>query len=77
MVAAWAEQVLADPEDEDDDEEGYRFAGIRYISRLDHEQVCWAVWPLGVGIDEVERRAVEQESDDLRTVAERYNLKNF
>ena len=76
LIAAWAEQVVANDKGDDGDDQ-LRFAGIRYRSRLNQDELCWAVWSDGVEIAEVERRAVERESVELRQVSERFKLWNF
>ena len=74
LIARWASEALADP---DDEEAGYRFAGIRYASRLDQNEMCWAVWADGLDLEEIERRAVERESVDLANVSQRFKLRTF
>jgi len=71
LVAAWAHQQMADG-----DGELYRFAGIRYVSRLSTDWVCWAIFP---GVELAQRQALPVESDMpvLVSVAERFGLRVF
>lgn len=52
---------------------GYRFAGIRYCSRLESGWVCWALFP-DVQLDSVRAFTIEREMPELAKVAARYGL---
>ena len=71
LVASWAHQQMADGADE-----LYRFAGIRYVSRLSNDWVCWAIFP-GVELEQRQALPVEREMPDLVAVAERFGLRVF
>jgi len=71
LVAAWAHQQMADGDDE-----LYRFAGIRYVSRLSTDWVCWAIFP-GVELDQRQALPVESDMPVLVSVAERFGLRVF
>lgn len=71
LVANWAYQPMADVADE-----LYRFAGIRYVSRLSNDWVCWAIFP-GVELEQRQALPVEREMPALVAVAERFGLRVF
>lgn len=52
------------------------FAGIRYLSRLDTNWECWAVFH-DVEIREVSRQPIERGDAALEKVAEGYGLTVF
>jgi hypothetical protein len=65
-IAKWAYEAW--------DDNGDRiFAGIRYLSRLDSEWECWAVFD-EVSIIELGRETITQQRDDLRSVARSFDL---
>lgn len=49
------------------------FGGIRYVSRLDHQWECWALFE-GNPIRQVEVRPISKEMPELVKVARRYGL---
>jgi len=60
-----------------DDEDGRPlFAGIRYLSRIDTNWECWAVYD-DVTITELERHPVLRTTPELLTVADTYELTVF
>jgi hypothetical protein len=71
LVASWAYQQMADGADE-----LYRLAGIRYVSRLSNDRVCWANFP-GVELEQRQALPVEREMPDLVAVAERFDHRVF
>lgn len=50
-----------------------RFAGIRYLSRLNSDWECWAVFD-DVAITEINRRPLLPSDEALRSVADGYDL---
>ena len=65
-IAKWAQEAW--------DENGERiFAGIRYLSRLDTEWECWAVFD-DVGLLETEREPITRQHPALRSIARAYKL---
>ncbi|HEY2056217.1 MAG TPA: RES domain-containing protein [Solirubrobacterales bacterium] len=52
------------------------FAGIRYLSRLNTEWECWAVFH-DVEIKEITREPIERESEALKTIARHFDLTVF
>lgn len=65
-IAKWAYEAW--------DERGDRiFAGIRYLSRLDSEWECWAVFD-EVTVVELERETIARQHEDLRSVARSFDL---
>jgi hypothetical protein len=75
MISEWAYLQTIDQES-DYDEDLYRFAGIKYTSRLNHEWTCWAVFP-DVDLAQVEAAPVERETPELLAIAERFGLRIF
>jgi hypothetical protein len=71
LVADWAYQQMADGADD-----LYRFAGVRYVSRLSNDWVCWALFP-GVELEQRQALPVEREMPPLVAVAERFGLRVF
>jgi hypothetical protein len=71
LVANWAYQQMADRDDD-----LYRFAGIRYMSRLSNDWVCWAIFP-GVELEQRQALPVEREMPELVAVAKRLGLRVF
>jgi RES domain len=71
LVANWAHQQMADGDDD-----LYRFAGIRYMSRLSNDWVCWAIFP-GVELEQRQALPVEREMPELVAVAARFGLRVF
>lgn len=66
-IATWAFGVLND--------DGFRYAGIRYMSRLgDHE--CWAVFQ-GIEVPERSRATITTSDPDLTAVADQFGLRIF
>lgn len=69
MISAWAYNTK--------DEDGqYRFSGLRYMSRLDDDWECWAVFsecPLSV----VSVNPIDLDNKDLVQVADRFGLHLF
>lgn len=66
-IATWAFGVLND--------DGFRYAGIRYMSRLgDHE--CWAVFQ-GNEVQERSRATITTSDPDLTAVADQFGLRIF
>lgn len=65
-IAQWAHDAT-------DDEGRPRFAGIRYLSRLNSDWECWAVFD-HVPMEELSRRPILPTDDALRSVAESYGL---
>ena len=57
-------------------DELYRFAGIRYVSRLSNDWVCWAIFP-GVELEQRQALPIEREMPALVAVAERFGLRVF
>jgi RES domain len=53
-----------------------KFAGVRFVSRLDDDWECWAVFD-DVTLEEQERRAILVTDDELRKVAEGWSLDIF
>jgi hypothetical protein len=53
---------------------GRRFAGIRYLSRLESGWECWAVFG-DVGVQELQRRPILLTDEALKRVARAYKLK--
>lgn len=49
------------------------FAGIRYLSRLDTEWECWAVFN-DVGIREIARETIDRQNPDLLSIARAFEL---
>jgi hypothetical protein len=49
------------------------FAGIRYLSRLDTEWECWAVFD-DAGLVEVEREPITRQHPELLSIARAYKL---
>lgn len=65
-IAKWALDAL--------DDKGRRmFAGVRYLSRLDTEWECWAVFD-DVGLAEVERGPITRQNPDLLSIARDHSL---
>lgn len=58
------------------DEGEYRFSGIRYLSRLDDEWECWAVFD-GTDVVENSQSVIDESNSDLRAVADRWGLRVF
>ena len=54
----------------------FRYAGLRYLSRLSTEWECWAVFDR-VATVELERRTLRAEMTELRKVAADFNLRVF
>ena len=52
------------------------FAGIRYLSRLNTEWECWAVFH-DVEIEERSRAPIERNSGALQAVAQEFGLTIF
>jgi hypothetical protein len=52
------------------------FAGIRYLSRLNTEWECWAVFH-DVEIKELSRQPIERNNDALQAVAQEFDLTIF
>jgi hypothetical protein len=52
------------------------FAGIRYLSRLNTEWECWAVFH-DVGLKELTRQPIEREDPSLKEVAKLFDLTVF
>lgn len=71
LVANWAYQQMADGDDD-----LYRFAGIRYMSRLSNDWVCWAIFP-GVELEQRQALPVEREMPELVAVTKRFGLRVF
>jgi hypothetical protein len=65
-IAKWAYEAW--------DEKGDRiFAGIRYLSRLDSEWECWAVFD-EVTVVELGRETITRQHEDLQSVARSFDL---
>jgi hypothetical protein len=65
-IAKWAYEAW--------DEKGDRiFAGIRYLSRLDSEWECWAVFN-EVTVVELGRETITRQHEDLQSVARSFDL---
>lgn len=58
------------------DDESYRWAGLRYLSRLNSAWECWALFSR-VSTVELERRAISAEMPALKTIAAAYELRIF
>jgi hypothetical protein len=50
-----------------------RYGGMRYVSRLNSDWECWAVFDR-VATDELERRSIQREMPELQEVAEALSL---
>ncbi len=68
-IAQWVYQLA-------DGSQNPVFAGIRYFSRTNTDWECWAVFD-GVGIVEVERRAIVESTDGLAEVAHLFDLRVY
>lgn len=69
LIGQWAYDAV-------DDSGAPLFSGVRYLSRLDSEWECWAVFE-DVEMEEVERKSILAEDPALRRVAKRYDLRVF
>lgn len=65
-IAKWAYEAW-------DDNGERRFAGLRYLSRLDSDWECWAVFDETKTV-ELERRTITQQDEDLQAVARSFGL---
>ena len=70
MIGQWAFDAV------DEDSQRPIYAGVRYLSRLDSDWECWAVFD-DVEIEELERQSILDNDRTLRKVAERYNRRVF
>jgi RES domain len=59
-----------------DDDGNPKYAGVRYLSRLDSAWECWAVFH-DVEIEEISRHSILPGDEDLCRVAKRYGLRVF
>lgn len=57
-------------------DDGPKYSGIRYMSRVIPDQECWAVFE-GTEIVEVSRRAIEINDPDLMEIAAMWGLRIF
>jgi hypothetical protein len=69
-ITRWIGQWAYDQRNEDG---SVRFAGIRYLSRLNTEWECWAVFH-DVSITEISRRPILHTDEALLRTARRYGL---
>ncbi len=59
------------------DENGnWMFAGVRYLSRTNTHWECWAVYG-DVELEETQRVPILTSDEDLKNVADLYDLKVF
>jgi RES domain len=56
-----------------EEDEGFRFCGVRYRSRLDSALECWAVFD-DVPLEELEKRPISLAMPALQAIAKRYGL---
>jgi hypothetical protein len=66
LIGQWAYEQA-------DDEGRPRFAGIRYLSRLNTRWECWGVFD-DVSIEEMTRRPILATDPALRSVCKTYSL---
>jgi hypothetical protein len=59
-----------------DDEGRYMFAGVRYLSRLESEWECWAVFD-DAHLTELNRQPILREDHALLRVANRYGIRVY
>ena len=57
-------------------DDGPKFSGIRYMSRVIPDQECWAVFE-GTEIVEISRRSIEINDPDLKAIADMWGLRVF
>jgi hypothetical protein len=67
-ISWWAHQYR--------DDDGYVFAGVRYLSRLNNDWECWAVFD-DVDILELNRQPILREDPALLSVANHYGIRVF
>jgi hypothetical protein len=67
-MSSWAYWAATD--------DGPKYSGIRYMSRVIPDQECWAVFE-GTEIVEVSRRAIEINDPDLMEIAAMWGLRIF
>jgi hypothetical protein len=68
-ISWWAHQYR-------DDEGRPLFAGVRYLSRLDNDWECWAVFD-DVDLEELSRQPILREDHALLRVANHYGIRVF
>ncbi len=56
---------------------GPRYAGIRYLSRVDTDWECWAVFNDHTALAEQERRPLERDMPPLERIAAKYTLRVY
>jgi hypothetical protein len=69
-ITRWIAKWAFDQRDEDD---RGAYAGIRYLSRLDTNWECWAVFD-DVGIGEIKREPITHQNPDLLSIARSFDL---
>lgn len=69
-ITRWIGQWAYDQQTEDGN---FRFAGIRYLSRLNTDWECWAVFD-DVPLEELNRRPILLTEPDFQKVAKAYKL---
>jgi hypothetical protein len=69
LASGWAYQQL-------DESGGPLYAGIRYLSRLNSDWECWAMFDR-TSFEELERRPILREMEPLQTVAQHFGLRVF
>jgi hypothetical protein len=69
-ITRWIAKWAYDARDDNGDR---RFAGIRYLSRLDTAWECWAIFD-ETEIVELERQTIAQQHEDLQAVARSFGL---
>lgn len=69
LISYWAHVQL-------NEDSTYRYAGLRYLSRLSTKWECWGVFDR-TSTEELERRTIRADTPELRKVAKAFNLQVF